>query len=399
MLDVLIVGAGPTGLTAGCLLARAGLSVRIVRKHRPFSGHSRASVIWPHALAILEPTGVTDVLAASGSRVTRLGYYSSGDPIGRFEIDRLTDTRYGFALGVSQHDTEAALESAFLVAGGEVDDGEVVHLDQDDQQVTVQVRSDGQLASRSARLLVGADGAGGAVRGLLGIAMADVGPRVSFRIADAVIDGLPEDEAAYCWTPGGGLAIGPHDRRAYRLAYRLTPDSPDASAASFQRLLDERGPRTRRGVVRDLVSTADFEARFAIADAFGLGRCLLAGDSAHVMAPAGGQGMNSGILDAAALSWRIVEARRNGLESPLAENFLQDYDAERQSAIRLVMATAIEHARDGGLRDGAEIAARDGRYAAMSDDPRAHVDRVARMSQLHVPGNPGNRRESEASHA
>lgn len=388
MLDVLIVGAGPTGLTAGCLLARSGLAVRIVRKHRPFTGHSRASVIWPHALEILEPIGVTDVLAASGSRVTRLGYYSSGESIGRFELDRLTGTRYGFALGVSQHDTEAALEAAFLAAGGELGQGEVVGLDQDAGEVTVQVRADGQLTSYSARILIGADGAGSAVRGLLGIAMPDVGPRVPFRIADAVIDGLPQDEASYCWTPGGGLAIGPHDRRAYRLAYRLTPDAPDTSSASFQRVLDERGPRTSRGVVRHLVSTADFEARFAVADRFGVGRCFLAGDSAHVMAPAGGQGMNAGMLDAAALSCRIVEAsQRNGLQDGLAENFLPDYDSERQAAIRRVMATAIEHARDGGLRNAAGIAERDRRYSELSADPVAHAERVARMSQLHVPGN------------
>ena len=380
MLDVLIVGAGPTGLTAGCLLARNGLSVAIVRKHRPFTGHSRASVVWPRALGILDSVGVADVLAATGSRVTRLGYYSSGSSIARFEIDRLKDTAFGFALGVSQHDTEAALESAFLAVGGEVSDGEVVGLEQDTRQVSVRVRSGGRESTLSARRLIGADGANSTVRALLGIAMNDVGPRVSFRIADAVISGLPEDEASYCWTPGGGLAIGPHDRHAYRLAYRLTPDSPEASPESFQRLLGERGPSGRNGVVRELVSTADFEARFAIAERFDAGRCFLAGDAAHVMAPAGGQGMNAGILDAASLSRRIVEAERNGS----AGDSLPDYDAERQDAIRKIMATALEHARDGGLREDSDIAARDRRYAALQSDPESHLDRVARMSQLNV---------------
>lgn len=380
MLDVLIVGAGPTGLTAGCILARHGLSVRIVRKHPPFTGHSRASVIWPRALEILDPLGVTGTLASTGSRVTGVGYYSSGTSIGRFGIDRLTGTRFPYALGISQHETEAVLTAAFLAAGGDIHDAEVVGLEQDEQQVSVRVRSDGLEQVVPARHLIGADGANSTVRELLGIAMTDVGPRVSFRIADAVISGLPEDQASYCWTPGGGLAIGPHDRHAYRLAYRLTPDAPDASPQSFQRLLTERGPRTHRGVVRELISTADFQARFAVAERFSAGRCHLAGDSAHVMAPAGGQGMNSGILDAAALSWGIVESRRIGA----AKNPLAEYGAERQDVIRKIMATAVEHARDGGLRSEDEITERDRRYHAMWQDPARHLERVARLSQLHV---------------
>lgn len=380
MLDVLIVGAGPTGLTAGCLLARHGLSVRIARKHPPFTGHSRASVIWPRALEILDPLGVTGSLAPDASRVTAVGYYSSGSSIGRFGIDRLTGTDFPYALGVSQHRTEAVLTAAFSAAGGDIVDAEVVGLEQDARKVSVRMRSDGHEQVVTAHYLIGADGVNSTVRELLGIAMRDVGPRVPFRIADAVISGLPEDQASYCWTPGGGLAIGPHDRHAYRLAYRLTPDAPDASRESFQRLLTERGPGSHRGVVRELISTADFQARFAVAERFSAGRCHLAGDSAHVMAPAGGQGMNSGILDAAALSWGIVESHRKGA----AKNPLAEYGAERQDVIRKIMATAVEHARDGGLRSADEIAERDRSYHAMWHDPARHLERVARLSQLHA---------------
>jgi 2-polyprenyl-6-methoxyphenol hydroxylase-like FAD-dependent oxidoreductase len=230
----------------------------------------------------------------------------------------------------------------------------------------------------SARYLIGADGANSTVRELLGIALTDVGPTLSYRVTDAVIDGLPEDEANYCWTPRGGMGVVPHDRHAYRLAYRLTPASPDSSLASFQRLLDERGPRPAHGKIRELLATADFETRYAVADSFGTGRCYLAGDSAHVMSPAGAQGMNAGILDAAALARRIGAGLAGGPDD------LAGYGPERQHAIRDIMRVGLEHSRDGSLREPDEIAERDRRYRAIWKDPALHLDWVTRLSQLHL---------------
>lgn len=380
MPDVLIAGAGPTGLTAGCLLATKGISVRVVRKHRPLTGHSRATGLWPRAMGILAPLGVIDVLEPVGNHITRLCYYSSGRPIGMFELSRLVDTEFGYLLAVSQHRTEAALETAFLSAGGEITDGEVVDLTQDSRQVSVVVRAGERRSTLSARYLVGADGANSAVRDLLGIAMNDVGPALSYRLADAVITGLPEDEGNYCWTPAGGMGVVPHDRHAYRLAYRLFPDSPEASVESFQRLLDARGPAGSHGTIQELVSTADFSTRYAIAERFDADRCYLAGDAAHLMSPAGAQGMNSGILDAAALARRIEEA----LGDTTSDGSLSDYDAERRAAVRQVMALVMEHSRAGSLKSADEIAERDRRYVGMWKDPAAHLDWVTRLSQLHL---------------
>ena len=312
MLDVLIVGSGPTGLTAGCLLARWGASVCIVRKHQPFTGHSRATGLWPRALGILDWIGVASELEAMGSRIAKFGYYSSGDPIGLFEMDRLVNTKFPFLLGISQHQTEAALEAAFVAAGGAVIDGEVTEVRQSAQQVAVDVRAGGADGGISARYLIGADGANSTVRSQLGIAMNDVGPALTYRIADVAISGLPEDEGCYCWTPAGGMGVVPHDRSEYRIAYRLTDTSPDASPESFQRLLDARGPRSRQGTIEEIAATTDFQTRYAMSDSFHVGRCYLAGDAAHLMSPAGAQGMNSGILDAAALALGLVHALRRG---------------------------------------------------------------------------------------
>jgi 2-polyprenyl-6-methoxyphenol hydroxylase-like FAD-dependent oxidoreductase len=379
-LDVLIVGAGPTGLTAGCLLARQGFSVRIVRKHKPYSGHSRATGIWARAMEILEPVGVVERLEPIANRITRLGYYSSGESIGCFDLNRVTDTKFGYLLAVSQHRTEAALEAAFLAAGGAIHDGEVTELWQGARQVTVAVDSAGHRSTMSASYLVGADGANSAVRNLLGIAMNDVGPTLAYRLADAVIDGLPGDQGNYCWTPGGGMGVVPHDGHAFRLAYRLTQDSPDPSLESFQRLLDARGPNSVRATIRTLISTSDFETRYAIAERFDVGRCALAGDAAHLMSPAGAQGMNSGILDAAALAECIEKALVND-EPDIA---FAGYDAARKSAVRQIMAIVMEHSRSGSLKSETEIAERDRRYRDMAADPAAHLDWVTRLSQLHL---------------
>jgi 2-polyprenyl-6-methoxyphenol hydroxylase-like FAD-dependent oxidoreductase len=379
-LDVLIAGAGPTGLTAGCLLARRGLSVGIVRKHRPLASHSRATGLWPRALGILDSIGVAGELEALGSRIVRFGYYSSGEPIGLFEMNCLVGSDHRFLLGISQHQTEAALEAAFVAAGGIVVDGEVTELEQDDRQVTVGVRTEGSRSEISAPYLIGADGANSAVRGLLGITMNDVGPTLAYRIADAVISGLPENEGNYCWTPLGGMGVVPHDRSAYRLAYRLTDSSPDVSLESFQRLLNARGPRSHQGTIKEVISTADFETRYAMAERFRVDRCFLAGDAAHLMSPTGAQGMNSGILDAAALALGLEQALGNsGTDDRLAA-----YDAERQSTARDVMAIVMQHARDGSLKTDPEIADRDRRYLEMSADPALHLGWVTRLSQLHI---------------
>lgn len=379
-LDVLIAGGGPTGLTAGCLLARRGFAVRIVRKHKLFTGHSRATGLWPRALEILEPVGVVGELTAMGNHITRFGYYSSGDSIGCFSIDSLAQARFRYLLAVSQHRIEAALQTAFLAAGGDLCEGEVVGLDQDDRRVRVRVRAQARDATMTARYLIGADGANGAVRGLLGLAMNDVGPTLSYRLADAVVSGLPKDQGNYCWSPAGGMGVVPHDRDAYRLAYRLTPQAPDASLKSFQRLLDDRGPREHHATVRELLTTADFQTRYTIVDRFAAGRCFLAGDAAHLMSPAGAQGMNAGILDAAALARRIEHV----LNGTAPADALSSYDPERQSAIRKIMAIVMKHSRDGALTSPADVAVRDRQYREMADDPDRHANWVTQLCQLHI---------------
>ncbi|AYD88888.1 FAD-dependent monooxygenase [Actinomyces lilanjuaniae] len=382
--DTLIIGGGPSGLTAGCCLAERGQSVRIIRKHPLLTSQSRATVLWPKALEVLDPFGIVDKLRPLGDVINSLSYYSDGRQIGTLSTRLLEGTRFNYALGISQHNVETALTEVFTARGGVIEDAEVTDLTQDEGSVLLTIRSfDGTVRQERAEHCVVADGARSLGREKLGLRMEDLRDTVEFQIADVRAEGLPRDEAFYWWSRHGAMAVAPHDKTTFRLAYpavKGTPAPDTVSTQYLESLLDQRGPSNPGRHVTQLITAANFVARFAVVDQFAKGRCYLAGDAAHVMAPTGAQNMNAGMLDAVCAS-RFIMGDIEPVDSgtPLA----QLYDKMRRASIDKVFDTALGHARDGAAMTPESIAERDARYALLENTDAARA-RLTRMSQLDI---------------
>jgi 2-polyprenyl-6-methoxyphenol hydroxylase-like FAD-dependent oxidoreductase len=331
--DVLIVGAGPIGLTAAVVLRQRGHDVTIVDKLEVGASTSRAAVVHARSLELLEPYGVSRDLVGRGLHARRFTIRDRdrtliGVPFGGLP------TAYPYTLMISQADTEAFLRSRLARLGGEVvRPATVTGIRPAPDAVIASFAGGGEIR---ARYLIGADGMHSLVREQAGIGFPARTDAESFSLADVRLSGgVPDDEVVFYFSSAGMLVVVPLPDGQHRLVAAVdeAPEHPDAAFA--QRLLDTRGPRRDRAVVREVLWGSRFRVHHAIADRYREGRVLLAGDAAHTHSPAGGQGMNLGFEDAVFLA--------EGLSAVLGgapEEALRDYARTRPPAARKVARLA-----------------------------------------------------------
>lgn len=304
--DVLIVGAGPTGLTLACALALRGVSTLVIDRLVEGANTSRAAVIHARTLEVLEPLGVAATLDAAGLRARRFTIRDRDRVLVDIGFDKLP-TRYPYTLMLSQAVTEQVLLARLRSLGGTLlRPRRLVSLRQDAAGTTA-ILDDG--SALRARYTVGADGMHSAVRESMGIAFTGGSYGESFVLADVRLSGdAPRDEVILYFSPAGMVVVAPLPDGVHRVVATVddAPEQPDA--AYMQTLLDRRGPQAQRAVVGDLIWSSRFRLHHKVANSYRRGRVLLAGDAAHVHSPAGGQGMNAGILDAVRLSEALVQA-------------------------------------------------------------------------------------------
>jgi 2-polyprenyl-6-methoxyphenol hydroxylase-like FAD-dependent oxidoreductase len=338
--DVLVVGAGPTGLALAAQLAAFGARVRVVDRRTVPGRQSRALVVQPRTLEVLRPIGVTQALLDRGDRPVGVQLHLDGRdlavPVPAIEAD---DTAYPFLLVLRQAEVEAALLAHLAARGLSVEWGvELLSYRADEAGVVAALRHpSGRTALVRARYLVGCDGADSTVRRQAGVAFEGGDYRRSVLLADLDLDGDLAGQAAHVFLgPQGALmlvAVG--EQAGWRLL--AVQDSP-AVAASAPAADDVRavvelagGGRVRAGKV---AWTMQVPLQHRLAAAFRSGRAFLAGDAAHVHSPAGAQGMNSGIQDAVNLGWKLALVAR-GMASPA---LLDTYHAERRPVAHAVLA-------------------------------------------------------------
>lgn len=333
--DVLIVGAGPTGLTLACALARAGIPAVVVDRQETGINTSRAAAVHARTLEVLEPLDVTRRMLAAGHVVPTFVIRDRDRVVARIPFARLP-TPYPFVLMVPQSNTEAILSARLQELGGVlVRPVAVAAVDQRQDDVLVTVTGgDSVRHVIRARFVVGADGMHSTVREQSGIAFEGSAYEQSFVLADVRLSwDLPRDEVMGYFSPDGLVIVAPLPQDRYRIVATVDEAPERPTIGDVQRLLDDRGPQSHPARVHDLVWSGRFRVHHRIAARYRAGRVLLAGDAAHVHSPAGGQGMNTGIQDAAALSDALVAALEHG-----AEEALDAYERRRRPVAQRVVA-------------------------------------------------------------
>ena len=354
--DVLIVGAGPTGLALACTLAAEGVSFLLVDRLAEGANTSRAAVVHARTLEVLDELEVADRLRAEGQIVPRFTLRDRDRVLATLSFDRLP-TRYAYTLMVPQEITEGVLLDRLRELGADVyRPFTLSDVRQDADGVAVAVAADGQPPQAvRARYVAGTDGMHSTVRERAGIGFPGDRYEHSFVLADVRMDWpLRADEVMLFVSPEGLVVVAPLPGGRHRIVATVEEAPEHPGAADVQRLLDTRGPATGPVRVREIVWSSRFRVHHRLADRYRAGRILLAGDAAHVHSPAGGQGMNTGIQDGVALGHALAAV----IGGRADERQLDSYERTRRPAAARVVAFTDRMTRMATLRTPRSRAAR-----------------------------------------
>jgi len=333
---VLVVGAGPVGLSMACELARHGLRSRVVDAGDGPTDQSRALGVQARTLEVFEDMGVVEAVLDRGRKLRGIEAYADGRRLFHVSFDfEGLGTPYPFILCLPQSETERTLLDRLHRDGIEVERRtSLTGLRQDESGVTASLVDPGGRATEArARWIVGCDGARSVARHALGLTFAGAEYEETFLLADVRLAwDRPDDEITIVLTPEGPIVAFPMPEPGrWRLvdgSGMATQDAePARVVARFQGLLREHG--RPEATVSDPTWTSAFRIHRRVADRFREGRCFVAGDAAHIHSPAGGQGMNTGIQDAYNLAWKLALVDRGA--SP--DSLLDSYSPERRSAV------------------------------------------------------------------
>jgi 2-polyprenyl-6-methoxyphenol hydroxylase-like FAD-dependent oxidoreductase len=334
--DVLIVGAGPTGLSLAIVLQQAGIAHLLIDKLAAGQNTSRAAVIHAHTLEALEPLGVADQLAARGLKLEHFRIRDRDRALLDLSFDRLV-SRHAYLLMLPQDVTEAVLAERLTALGGTIHRGvTATAVRQTDDAAAVTVLTPAGEQTIRARYVVGGDGMHSTVRAATAIDYAGARYAESFVLADVHMDWATPGEVSLFFSAAGLVVVAPLPGGAYRIVAILENAPERPGVADIQALLDARGPTARPAKVNEVIWSSRFRIHHRLASAYRQGRLFLMGDAAHVHSPAGGQGMNCGLVDATVLGQLLVDV----LHGRRPQSDLDQYGTLRRSAAAQVLALA-----------------------------------------------------------
>jgi 2-polyprenyl-6-methoxyphenol hydroxylase-like FAD-dependent oxidoreductase len=373
---VLIVGAGPTGLLLAGDLAAAGVPVTVMECRAGESTLSRALGMHARSLEVLDARGIADELISTGRKLSTLAVLG----LTNLDLSGLP-TRFPCVLMTSQHNVERLLEQRARSLGAQFASSTLVtEVRQDAGHAEVDFRTEsGEPGTKRAAYLVGADGARSTVRKKLGIPFPGESVLRSVMLADVKLADPPADVLQISVNQAGLAFLAPFGDSWYRvIAWNRNREVPDTDPVD----LDEIREITRLVFgsdfgMRDPRWLSRFHNDERIVPQYRAGRVFLAGDAAHVHSPAGGQGMNTGLQDAANLSWKLGAAYHGWASAGL----LDSYHAERRPVGQFVIRLSGSLVRLARIRSG-WVRAGIGELAAAS----LHFPQLASKAALAVSG-------------
>lgn len=372
--DVLIVGAGPVGLSAAAELRRRRVSCRVVERLPARLPYAKAVGIQPRTLEIWDRMGLVRTVLEAAVPMRGQLIHVNGSEVARIDLTLPPEVPYGFA-ALPQYETERILEEYVAGLGTRVERGtELLSFTQDADGVTARLDGDSGPEELRARFLIGCDGAHSTVRKGLGLSFEGGTFAEEYMLADVVADwdlpygygvrashtvddGSTDDLLVCIPLPGTGR---------YRMSM-LVPPALSAGAAEgvevahgleggrvpelsdIQAVVDRLAPRP--ATLSGMRWASVFRISHRIVDRYGDGRVFVAGDAAHIHPPTGAQGMNTGIQDACNLAWKLALVVRGEAGPAL----LTSYDAERRPVGEEVVGRTVRHATKGIENDADDM--------------------------------------------
>jgi 2-polyprenyl-6-methoxyphenol hydroxylase-like FAD-dependent oxidoreductase len=330
--EVLVVGAGPTGLALACALADRGVAATVVDRQAAGANTSRAAVVNARSLEVLEHLDVSRRLVEQGVQAPRFTIRDGARTLITVDFSGLP-TDHPYSLMLPQSATEATLLTRLDELGGTVIRPRAVTAVGQDSDCCATQLDDGSTVR--SRFVVGADGVHSTVRREADIRFDGAQYDDSFLLADVRLDGdAPDDEVILFWAQAGLTVVAPLPGGVHRIVAPVADAPEHPSIALVQEILDTRGPGAGRMRVDEVIWGSRFRIHHRIAETYRAGRLVLAGDAAHVHSPAGGQGMNLGIQDAVALADALAEALAGGTTAAS----LDQYAATRRAIAQQVVS-------------------------------------------------------------